>query len=273
MLDPDVKNGLWARRGRRLMSAAASLGMLVLAAVGGLVSHAGEPSDSPSPDVAEQVMAELRAAGAARAELLAEEQQWRLQKEQLQVLGDSVKRAAEGLRAKADDLEEETSALQQKVRELEAVRDELKQVEAVLDTLASRLEEALLELSRQALPGLVPPWRAEALTGPGERLAAAVARLDQAEQQTRKAGVELVTGWLAGEPRTVKLLRVGGVAAWWMALDRGQAGNAVMQEGRLVLRAATTAEDAEAIAKAFSVVEGRAPPDWLMLPLKGVQAR
>ena len=216
--------------------------------------------------VAEQVMAELRAANAARAELLREQQAWAAEQPRRQPLSDPAARAAERLRAEAAEAARDAAELRKPLDDLKAKRQRLEQVEATVDALAERLEKALDGRRRQSLPGLVPADRAAGITEPSARLAAAAARLDEARRQARKASVEIVAGALGGQDVTVKLLRIGGVAAWWTTLDGQRVGTAVVRAGRLVLWPAPTSQDDQAIQRAFAIVEGRAAPDWVLLP-------
>jgi len=136
----------------------------------------------------------------------------------------------------------------------------------MLDALAERLEKALGVLAAESLPGLVPPDTAAGVTDPARRFDAAVARLEETEGRLGTATVEIVTGALGGREVTVRLLRVGGVAAWWTSLDGSRAGAARRDGDVLALTPASSPEVVEAIQKAFAVAEGRAAPDWVVLP-------
>jgi hypothetical protein len=100
-----------------------------------------------------------------------------------------------------------------------------------------------------------------------------VVRLQEAERQARKAGIELVSVQLQGEARTVKLLRLGGVMAWWLSLDGAAAGAASIEAGDVQLHVAETPQQAEAIGGAFAIAEGRSAPRWVLLPTEGLQVR
>ncbi len=255
-----------------LLSILAGVGLLAMLGLAGAQPRDTPPSTTqPAVPLPEQVMAELRAANAARAERLKAEQAWALEAEKLRLLKSAVLGEADhfktvGAKAKAD-----RAALAEQVAGARAERERVEQVEAMVDALAERLEEALAALAAKALPGVVPIDRAAAITDPAARLAAAVERLGQTERQVRKAGVELVAGTLDGKSVTVKLLRAGGVAAWWMSLDGTQAGQAVAAAGLPVLTPARTEADREAIGKAFAVAEGQAAPVWATLPVHHVK--
>jgi hypothetical protein len=119
----------------------------------------------------------------------------------------------------------------------------------------------------------VPLDRAARITDPAARLTAAAHRLDDAQRQARRASVEVVEGTLGTRKLTVKLLRIGAVAAWWTTLDGRETGTAVTRDGRLALAPAFTPADAQAIAKAFAIIEGRAAPDWVLLPADHVATK
>jgi hypothetical protein len=232
------------------------------------VAAAGDPTpDGDKPAVAEEVMAELRAAGAARARLLKERQQWAVEKEKLQLLKSTVLREAERHRAAAAAARQVEAKLRKRLAERKGGRQRLESVEAAVDALCERLEKALADLARRSLPGLVPPDRAAGITEPGRRLAAGVERLEEARRRTRRAGVEVVGGLLGERSMAVRLLRAGGVAAWWMSLDGKLAGTAAVRDGQTVLRAVTEPPDVQAIRKAFAMAEGRETPDWALLPV------
>jgi len=232
----------------------------------GVAGVAQGPTTQPA-GVSDRVLSELRAAHAARAQLLRAEQAWALDKEKLELLRGTLRDEAERLTAAAAEAARKESDLREQSADLQARRERLKQVEAMIDSLSERLEQALEALARRALPGLVPPDAAAHITEPARRLAAAADRLGDVERRARKSAIELVLGMLAGEEVTVKLLHAGGAVAWWTSLDGKQSGTAAMEEGKLVLSPARTAKDAAAIKKAFAIVEGRAAPVWLLLPL------
>jgi len=256
-----------ARRRRTAGALLARAAWLVPLLFLGTAGTAEAPTTKPGPPLAERVMAELRAANAARAQLLREEQAWALDKEKLALLQATVRHEARRLTAAAAQARRQASDLRKQTADLQALRQKLRLVEAMIDTLSERLENALDALGGRSLPGLVPPDTAAGITEPPRRLAAAAGRLQNVEQRLKKPHVELVVGTLAGRSTTVKLLCVGGSAAWWTTLDGSEAGQAARKDGTLVLSAARTPAEAAAIRKAFAIVEGRAAPDWVLLPV------
>jgi len=212
------------------------------------------------------VQAHLAAAHRARSQLAEEEQAWAVERERLELLIAAVRQRAQRLRADAQKAAKKRADLAGEVEALSAKQERLRQVEAMLDALAERLEKALGVLAAESLPGLVPPDTAAGVTDPARRFDAAVARLEETEGRLGAATVEIVTGTLGGREVTVRLLRVGGVAAWWTSLDGSRAGAARRDGDVLALTPASSPEVVEAIQKAFAVAEGRAAPDWVVLP-------
>jgi len=229
--------------------------------------------EAPAPALPERVQAELAAAHRVRSTLAEEKQAWAMERERLQLLLSAVRRRTDGLKADAADADTTRDALAKRVAELTKAQDSLDAVEAMLDALAETLEKDLGTLAKEALPGLVPPDTAAGLTDPARRFDAAVARLDDTTGRLANATVEIVSGTLEGQEATVKLLRVGNAAAWWLALDGSRAGTARQTDGALALKPLESAEAVEAIQKAFAVAEGRAAPDWVVLPADHVKTQ
>jgi len=261
-----ILRGLVGPSGRR------AAGLAWLLVLGGLAG-ADRAAEKPAPSASEQVAAELRAANAARTRLLKEQQAWRLEKEKLRLLESAVRGEAERFETIAAKARQAEAELRKQAARRRAGRERLQLVEAMVDALCERLEKALGKLASGSLPGLVPPDRAAGITDPAQRLAAGAQRIDDAERRAKSASVEIVQGTLAGRSTTVKLLRAGGVAGWWITLDARRAGTAAVTDGKLKLLPAAGAGDVEAIKKAFAIVEGRGTPDWVLLPLGRVRRR
>ncbi len=253
--------GSWSRRAAWLVP------LLLLGPLGG----AERPAEKPKLSTPEQVAVELRAANAARTQLLKEQQAWGLEREKLQLLESTVRGEAERFEAIAAKAGHAEAELRKQAAQREAMRRRLKLVEAMVDALCERLEKALAKLAGGSLPGLVPPDRAAGITDPARRLAAGAQRIDDAERRAKSSSVEIVQGALEGRSATVKLLRVGGVAGWWITLDGRRAGTASVTGGKLILLPAAAPGDIEAVKKAFAIVEGRGTPDWVLLPVGRVK--
>jgi len=217
-------------------------------------------------------MAELGAAHEARTQLAKEHQEWTLEKERLELLTSAVRGEAERFKAVADKAKRDEADLKARNQTLQAAKQRLERVEAMIDALAERLEKALAALAARSLPGLVPPDTAAGITDPPKRLAAGARRLDEVPRQAEAAGIELVVGTLDDRAVTVRLLRAGTVAAWWITLDGKQTGTAAVRDGGLVLSPSTSPDEAAAIRKAFAIAEGHAAPDWVLLPVRRSRA-
>ncbi len=246
--------------GRRL--AALALALLVLPLAGG----AGPQETGDAAAVPDQVRAHLAAAHRARSQLGEEKEAWAAEKERLELLVSAVRRRAQRLKAEAEKARADRDDLREDVEALSAKKARLEAVEALLDSLAERLEKGLEALADGSLPGLVPADTAAGVTDPARRFDAAVARLEETEARLGTATVEIVTGSLDGREVTVRLLRVGGAAAWWTSLDGRRAGVARQAGDGLALTPADSPDARDAIRKAFAVAEGRAAPDWTLLP-------
>jgi len=246
--------------------ALAALCLLLSATAVGAQADPNQPADKRP--VSEQVMAQLRAAGEARAQRLKETQQWALEKQKLELLKATVARESRRHRAAAAEARQTETKLRARLEQHQARQQRLKAVEGVVDAICERLEKALDELAAKSLPGLVPPDRAAGITEPGRRLAAGVDRLRQVRRRTTQAAVEVVGASLDGQAVAVKILRAGGVAAWWLSLDGKKAGTAVVRDGQTILSAAADLQDTQAIRKAFAIAEGRGTPDWALLPVQ-----
>jgi len=222
---------------------------------------------APTPSTADRALLDLQAADAARAELVREDQAWADERASLELLADAVESEAKRLAAEAAEARARAANLRTQAADVGERGRRLAAVLAAFDALARRVESALDDVRAHALPGLVP--EADVLAGAdgAERLTAALRRLDEAEHQARRAAVELVAGELAGQAVTVRLLRAGAVAAWWVSLDGSRAGTARVQQGRVVLTPAPTADAAARIRTAVAVAQGHLAPRLVTLPV------
>jgi len=244
--------------------------LLALPLAGGAGPQNAARDAAPVP---QQVQAELQAAHQARTHLAEETRAWTAEKERLDLLLSAVRRRTERLQAEAKEAEAARDELKKKLDTLSAETQRLETVRTLFDALSERLEKDLETLAAGALPGLVPPDAAAGVTDPARRLDAAVARLEETESRLATVTVEIVTGVLEGREVTVKLLRAGGAAAWWTSLDGDRAGTARREGDRLVLQTLAAPAAAEAIRKAVAVAEGRAAPDWTLLPAGHVEVK
>lgn len=229
------------------------------------VLHAAEPVASTlSP---EAVTSELRAAHEARVQRLREHQDWLLEKQRLELLRDTLRREIQRLDQAAHDAGLDADALE---REWSGDQDrERRQVALGLavERLADQTDENLDAVAARVLPGVVPPPEPPSNPQPEARLLAAVRRLEHAERQAASATAGLTAGVFGGKPETVRLLRIGGVAAWWLSLDGTRSGVAAWDAGKVQLHAGSPG-DHQAITRAFAILEGGAAPQWVVLPFR-----
>jgi len=228
------------------------------------------PSDR-TPPLPRQVLGELEQANSARAQLSKARSQWRGEKQKIDLLLSTVRQQRRHYQAQADRDNELRQKREKQLAAFETNRKRLADIEVMLDTLCERLEVSLAKLQARNFPGLVPPDKAQRITDPGGRLASAVRRIEETRVRSKNSAIELVVGSLEGEELTVKLLRAGAAAAWWVSLDGLQAGTAKMDRDKLVLARATGPGDVQAINTAFNVIEGRLAPVWLLVPLGQLQ--
>jgi len=214
----------------------------------------------------EQVLAELDQANALRAEISREQSNWRQEQEKMELLLTTIRNQTRNCQAQAS---RDRKLRQQRLEEVTALganQKRLADIETMLDTLCERVELSMEKLRSAHFPGLIPPDRAQGITDPAGRLALAIGRMEEAAGRCRNSSVELVVGLLGDQELTVKLLRAGGAAAWWVSLDGQQAGTAKMASGKLVLTRAIDMRDIQNINMAFNVIEGRVTPAWMLLP-------
>lgn len=209
----------------------------------------------------------LRAANVARAELAREESVWRGERQRLQA-------AIAATRAEQARLAHDTAEIQSQTEHTRAKLDALNAA-SELDALHLRLSEASAQLNTAltALARTVPPGTvgipAANLTGEAA-FDAVIRALDASERAASAVAVEVVSGTRDGRSdghsEAVKLLRVAGAVAWWVALDGSAAGNARMIDGKLQLEIAADERTRLDITLALAQAEGRAQPKIVLLP-------
>jgi hypothetical protein len=220
--------------------------------------------EAPStPDASTVALEQLRAANVARGELAREESAWKNERERLLATIAATRAEVTRLERDAADAEAQRDNARAKLAAIGATSD--------LDTVRMRLADAGVKLrtALKTLAATVPPG---AVAAPADDLAgeaafdAAVRALDAAERSAGTLGVEVVSGTRSGQTEAVKLLRVAGAAAWWVALDGSAAGTARMADGKLQLDAASNEPTRLTITAALAQAEGRAHPTVLLLP-------
>lgn len=215
------------------------------------------------------ILDDLTAANEARTQRLREEAEWTREKERIELLRVTIEREARRAGDAAAAAQEQITSLQDGARARQEQRQRIHDVRALLARLTLRIHDELATIDRTCPPGVIPRSERGAAETAEDRFLAATDVLARARHQATRAGVEIVSGTLDGDVTTVRLLRLGGVAAWWRSLDAKRAGRAARVAGKLQLRQAVSEEDAAAIHRAFDMVAGRRAPDWVVLSVDG----
>ena len=211
---------------------------------------------------ADEVLQRLQAADQARQSDATEAQQWAEEKARLELLLTSIE-------------ERIRSAKQRQTVTQEALQTEraarppstLVQFETGALRVASDIHRALDHLAMRVPPGLIPargPQRAD----PREALDQALHRLERTERGLTSVDVSIAPGRLNGEAKSVEVLRLGGVAAWWRSLDGTTGGEAHKVDGEFRLVEQTDPAVLDAIARASAIAKGRRAPEVLLLPVR-----
>lgn len=214
-------------------------------------------------DPAAQSLEHLRAANQARSQLAREEAAWTAERDRLRAV----------IRATRDENQrhERQAAAAEQTRDAARARRQAVEAAGDLAALRRRLADgaAQLDAGLRALAPTLPPGviSAAAVSG-GDAFDAAVRALEAAERAAGTVGIEVVVGERGGRREAVRLLRVGGAAAWWVAVDAASpaAGWARWDAHGLTLIDAA-GEDAAAIQAACAQVDGRMAPGVPVLPL------
>lgn len=213
-------------------------------------------------DPAAAALEQLRSAGQARAELAREESAWALDRSRLLALVEATAAETALLEREAGAAEAIHEGARARLAALGSGSD-LEAVRSRLGEAGSTLSSTLAAVARGLPPGAVPAVGEAAGEG---RFDAVVRALEAAEGAASGVAVEVVTGDRDGRPQAVKMLRVAGAAAWWVALD-GSAAGLVESDAGVVRLIAAEADQALAIASALAQAEGRQPPAVALLPL------
>ena len=218
--------------------------------------------ENPTPSAAERTLESLRAADQARSTDATETQAWAEEEARLKLLLTAIEERTAAARRREKRAREELRAAQE-TRPAQPI--DLLELGAI--RVARRIDEGLDTLAKQVPPGLIPPrdpGRADAR----KALDQALHRLERAERATEVVSVSIAPGRLNGEPKSVEVLRLGGVAAWWRSLDGQIGGEAQMVDGQLVLHSTTDPARLDAIGRASAIAKGRQAPEILLLPVR-----
>ncbi len=209
-------------------------------------------------------LAEIAAANQARAALTQEAAAWQAESERLQGLIAAVTQEHERLSADADRFTAANTTLRDRLAQAGEAAD-LDIVRAELDAAATAIRDHLSALAVRSLPGavIVPA------SGGDRPFDEAMRALDATERAAAGVAVEVVTGTRDGAEIAVRLLRVAGAAAWWVALDNDSAGSARMTADGLRLDIVSDPHAQAAIRRAIHIADGRVAAEAVLLPLAG----
>jgi hypothetical protein len=215
---------------------------------------------SATAGVAQNLLAEIRAANVARADLEREKAAWAAERQRLSALRDGVVAEGARLTTEAATAEAATATADAELRRLDSASD-LTAARDRLQTLAETIRLRLVELAQKLPPGAVtvPPQ--------GCDFTAAIHAIEVTERAASSVAIEVVTGTLHGAPMAVRLLRVAGAACWWGSFDQTQAGTAHLAANGWQLEAVA---DPQPILHAIAQAEARTRATILTLPLSGV---
>ena len=244
-----------------LLTSIAVLGLLSLASLTVAVEI---PS---AADTSTVTLEHLRAANVARAELAREESVWRSERQRLQAAIAATRAEQARLSNHTAETESQAEHARTKLVALNAA-SELDALRLRLGEASSQLNAGLTALARTAPPGTVGVTAAD-LTGEAA-FDAVIRALDASERAASTVAVEVVSGTRDGRSEAVKLLRIAGAVAWWVALDGSAAGNARMIDGKLQLEISADERSRLDIALALAQAEGRAQPTIVLLPAPSI---
>ncbi len=223
---------------------------------------AAATADAVAADPAAAALENLHAANQARSDRAREEAAWTLERQRLQAVLDATRIETTHVDHDATHAEAARDAARTRLAslgsqsELDAVRTQLRQNG---EQVAARLAALAATLPPGVIPTVSP-------TGDEGTFDAAVRALEAAERSAGVLMVNVVTGQRDGKPEAVKMLRIGGAAAWWVSLDGTAAGTVRMEHGSVTLVAVADELARTAIMTALAQAEGRSPPQVDLLP-------
>ena len=228
-----------------------------------LPAGAADAGDAaPVSDHAESVLEQLRAANVARAALTAEQAAWDAERERILAVKSANDSDIDGLTTDGAAVEAEHQQAAKQVASFEKA-DDLVPVHAQLAAIATTIVERLKAYAQSTLPGAVTlPEHPGSLT-----FDEAVRCLDASERSATSASIDIISGQLGGVATAVKVMRVSGAVAWWVALDEHTAGMLTMVDGTPQLQEVADQGQRRAIIRAIAILEGRRPAEFEVLPL------
>jgi hypothetical protein len=225
-----------------------------------LTAEVQSPDDA-HPDLAQQALESIRAANAARTAASSDKEAWRTERDRLEALLEVMNNEAQRLGQENAEAEKARLTADTEVKRLDADVS-LAHAQHTLADTATLVHARLAQLAATLPPGavVVPP-------APGTDLDEGIHALTMSERAAATLSIEVVPGQIEGHDVAVKLLRVSGAAAWWLAMDERHAGMAAMVNGHLTLTETSDGKAIEAIRRAITITEGRQSGGIVLLPL------
>jgi len=247
----------------RVVGIISIVSLVIIGMVSCLAAGAADVGDAtPAIDHAESVLEQLRAANVARAALTAEQAAWDAERERILAVTSANDADIDGLTKDGAEVEAERQQAAKQVASFEKA-DDLVPVHAQLDAIAATIVEQLKAYAQTTLPGAVTlPEHPGSLT-----FDEAVRCLDSSERAATSASIDIISGQLGGVATAVKVLRVSGAVAWWVALDEHTAGTLTMVAGSPQLQEVADQGQRRSIIRAIAILEGRRPAEFEVLPL------
>lgn len=226
-----------------------------------LLAQLPVPPDTPS----QRVVAALTEADEARQTEAAEAADWKRDQAKLELLIATNHQLIDAEQRRLAELESQLSQAQGRLPE--APQAVLQAVATLAGACAERINDQLDRLARFNPPGVIDARKKDARSEEAE-LDHALHRLERAERAAASVEVRIITGELRGKPRSVEMVRVGGVAGWWRSLDGSEAGEIEVKEGKLILHLSPDPDLSEQIAIGLSIAKGKRASELVYLPLQ-----
>jgi len=130
---------------------------------------------------------------------------------------------------------------------------EIESSDVFLHELSKIIEGRLNKLAQLRTPGSIATSQTHIFSANRlEGLSAALRRLTESQKRARSTSIEWITATLQNKTTQVKILRLGGVAAWWQSIDGSKVGSlGITKQGKIILNTAANKKDQDAIQAAF----------------------
>ncbi|MCJ8328993.1 MAG: DUF3450 family protein [Lentisphaeria bacterium] len=211
------------------------------------------------------LLEELKQANQARSMRNKEKQDWLLEKEKLNALLNTLKQENQNLKARESSALKKKEELAKKLSLEAVISDEKAAVEAFAKEIKTLVDAYLKALESKTLPGIVAAAKQQQSVL--RAFSDSMSRLSKAEREARNIQVDTLAGFLNGNLKSVEVLRLGGICAWWLTRDGKLAGLANVVDGKLILTELKDAGQLAVIQKAIAIAKGKQNAELIALPL------